>query len=311
MDDAGSSHEPEAHNPLPVPAPSQSGLVPINDVSLSYELFGSGYPLVLVPGEVADHRVWNDQVAAFAARYQVLRYDLRGSGQSGSATGPFSYVADLATLLRAVHMDHPDRPYLVGFLEGAGVAVEYALEYPEQIGALVLVGPLIRGYVPATVSEEGLARVAEGFSLMFRGATPEERMDNFIEAGMSMPGSASSADWPEARERQRTMATEYAQRLLASAQVPGWQEGWFHWRQQAWLEPPAFQRLAEIQVPTLILEHGPLGPDAQQRTTALAQAIANATVVVLQADSSNITMEQPERFNQVVLDFLQTTRAAH
>jgi pimeloyl-ACP methyl ester carboxylesterase len=284
-------------------------LIPIDDVSLYYELFGSGDPLVLIPGEVADHRVWNDQVGAFAAHYQVLRYDLRNSGQSGSATGPFGYVADLATLLHAVPLDHPEHPYLVGILEGAGVAVEYALEYPDHVGALVLVEPLIRGYMPATVSEEDQARIAEGFSLMFRGATLEERMHNFIEAGISMPGSASGADWPEARERQRTMATEQAERLLAVAHAPGWQEGWGRWRQQAWLEPPAFQRLSEIGVPTLIIRHGPLGSGAQQHTTALTQALANATVAVLPADF--ITMEQPERFNQLVLDFLQTAQAAH
>ena len=183
MDDAGLSHEPETHNPLPVPTPSHSGLIPIDGVSLSYELFGSGDPLVLVPGEVADRRVWNDQVAAFAAHYQVLRYDLRGSGRSENATGPFSYVTDLATLLRAVPLDHPDRPSLVGFMEGAGVAVEYALEYPDRVRALVLVEPMIRGYVPATVSEEDQARVAEGFSLTFGGLPPASACTTSLRQG--------------------------------------------------------------------------------------------------------------------------------
>src|SRR5215469_9223150 len=84
MDDATASDPLETNNSTLVPAPSQSGLIPVNGVNLYYELFGSGHSLVLVPGEVADSRIWNDQVASFAERYRVVRFDLRGSGRSES-----------------------------------------------------------------------------------------------------------------------------------------------------------------------------------------------------------------------------------
>jgi pimeloyl-ACP methyl ester carboxylesterase len=291
MDDATSLRGPETSSSTPVPAPSQSGLIPVDGVGLYYELFGSGYPVVLVPGEVVDSRIWNDQVAAFAERYQVVRFDPRGSGRSESGTEPFTYVGDMATVLRTLRVDIA---YLVGIADGATLAVEYCLEYPHQVEALVLFGPAIRGYMPATISPEAQQRFHEVFSHV-TGATPEERMQQFIEAGMSLPEYAPVR--PKARERMRTIATEYAQRLLAD---PTWMER----RAHAGLEPPAFQRLSEIHVPTLIVERGPLEFNAPQRIEALSHAIAGAKVVTMPAESSMINIDQPEAFNRIVLDFL-------
>ena len=292
MDDATSSDKPETNSSIPVPASSQSGLIPVNGAGIYYELFGSGSPVVLVPGEVIDSRVWNDQVAAFAERYQVVRFDLRGSGRSESGSEPFTYVGDMATVLRTLHVDPA---YLVGIADGANLAVEYALEYPHQVEALVLVGPTIRGYIPATMSPEAVERFIEVFSHV-TGATPEERLQQFIEAGMSLPEYARIR--PETRERMHTMATENTQRLLADL------AGWMERRAHAWLEPPAFQRLSEIHVPTLIVAGEPLIGNAPQQIEALSQAIAGAKVVLMPAESTAINMDQPDVFNRIILDFL-------
>jgi pimeloyl-ACP methyl ester carboxylesterase len=305
MDDAISSGGPETSRSIPVPAPSQSGLIPVNGVNLHYELFGSGSPLVLVPGEVADSRIWDDQIAAFAERYQVVRFDSQGSGRSESGTEPFTYVGDMASMLSTLHVD---RAYLAGIVDGATLAVEYALEHPDQVEALVLVNTTIRGYVPETISPEDQARVAAFFSHLtstmleeqLASATPEERLQQFIEVGMSIP-ELSPTDRPEARARLRSMATEYGQRLLAAAKVPGWEK----LRAHVWLEPPAFQRLSEIYVPTMIVVGEPLTVGAQQAVEALAHAIAGAKVALIPAgESTMINVEQPEAFNRMVLDFL-------
>jgi pimeloyl-ACP methyl ester carboxylesterase len=188
-----------------------------------------------------------------------------------------------------------DRLGLVGAGDGATLAVEYALDYPQQVEALVFVGPSIRGYMPATISPEAVERFNEVFSHV-TGATPEERMQQFIEAGMGLPEYARSR--PEVRERMRTIATEYTQRILADL------IGWMEWSAHAWLEPPAFQRLSEIHVPTLIVEPEPLEFNAPQRVEALSHAIAGAKAVTMPAESSLINLDQPEAFNRIVLDFL-------
>ena len=266
-------------------------MIPVDGVGIYYERFGSGYPVVLVPGAVADSRIWDDQVAAFAERYMVVRFDLRGSGRSESGTEPFTYVGDMASMLRTLQVDPA---YLVGIAEGASLAVEYAVEYPHQVEALVLVNNSIRGYMPATISPEGLERLDEVLSHV-TGTTPEERLQQFVETSMSLP--EFSHQRPEVRERMRTIATEFVQRMTANME-------WMGRTQHAWLEPPAFQRLSEIHVPTLIVVRGPLDSDAQQSVEAVSHAIAGAKVVLMLAESTMVNVEQPGAFNRIALDFL-------
>lgn len=48
---------------------------------------GEGEPLVLIHAGIADMRMWDPQVAPFAERPRVVRYDMRGFGQSPAVAG--------------------------------------------------------------------------------------------------------------------------------------------------------------------------------------------------------------------------------
>jgi hypothetical protein len=121
-------------------------------------------------------------------------------------------------------------------------------------------------------------------------------MQQFIETSFSMPEYSPPADRPEVRERMRTIVTEYTQRVLAD---PTWPER----RQHVWLEPPAFQRLSELHVPTLLVMGAPLKFDAPQYIEALSQAIAGAKVILMPTGESN-WIDLNEAFNRIVLGFL-------
>src|SRR5438034_5877517 len=69
---------------------------------LHYERVGSGEPLVLIHAAVADARMWDAQIAPFAQRYQVIRYDAQGFGQSPAAVEPATRAEDLYELLRTL-----------------------------------------------------------------------------------------------------------------------------------------------------------------------------------------------------------------
>jgi pimeloyl-ACP methyl ester carboxylesterase len=65
---------------------TQQGFADVNGARLYFEMAGSGHPVVLIHGFTLDTRMWNDQFEVFAQPYQVLRYDLRGFGQSALPT---------------------------------------------------------------------------------------------------------------------------------------------------------------------------------------------------------------------------------
>ena len=123
----------------------KTGKAEVNGAQIYYEVAGEGEPLVLVHAGIADSRMWEGQVAAFAERYRVIRYDLRGFGKSEMVEGPFSHQEDLCALLDALGVE---RAHLVGCSMGGGAVLDFALEYPERVGNLVLVGSAISGFRP-------------------------------------------------------------------------------------------------------------------------------------------------------------------
>ncbi|MFF9768581.1 alpha/beta fold hydrolase [Streptomyces sp. NPDC014636] len=107
------------------------------DGRLAYREAGSGAPLVLLHGGFTDHRMWEEQLRAFAPGHRVIAWDARGHGASDNATRPFRQVDDLAALLRGLDAAPA---VLVGLCMGGGIAVDCALEYPELVRALVISG---------------------------------------------------------------------------------------------------------------------------------------------------------------------------
>ena len=110
---------------------------------LSYVVDGDGPPVVLVHAGVADHHRWDAVAPALAARHTVVRYDLRGFGESAPPTGPFDETDDLLRLLDHLGLE---RVRLVGASWGGRVAVEFALAHPDRVHCLALLAPPWPGY---------------------------------------------------------------------------------------------------------------------------------------------------------------------
>ena len=99
------------------------------------------------------------QFVAFARLYRTIRYDRRGYGKSSRPNRPFSDVSDLYRLLRHLGINEA---YLLGISNGGKVALEFALEHPGMVAALMLVGPSLGGYRP---SDEKQRRISEILSV--------------------------------------------------------------------------------------------------------------------------------------------------
>ncbi|MFE0632532.1 alpha/beta fold hydrolase [Streptomyces sp. NPDC058864] len=110
---------------------------------LSCTVTGDGPPVVLVHAGVADHRMWDGAVPGLAEHHTVIRYDMRGFGQSPPPTGPFSEHDDLRRVL-----DHfgLDRARVVGASFGGRVALDFALAHPGRVHSLAVFSPPWPGY---------------------------------------------------------------------------------------------------------------------------------------------------------------------
>ncbi|WP_255306195.1 alpha/beta fold hydrolase [Streptomyces sp. Wb2n-11] len=119
------------------PASTPTRLLQTADGRLAYREAGSGPSLVFLHGGFLDHRMWEEQIRAFAPHYRVIAFDARGHGGSDNAAGPFRHADDVAALLRGLEAAPA---VLVGVSMGGATAVDCALEHPELVRAVVVSG---------------------------------------------------------------------------------------------------------------------------------------------------------------------------
>ncbi len=259
---------------------SKTSIATVNSTQLSYEVKGQGHPLVFIHGGVISSSEWNEQFAPFAERYQTIRYDVRGFGKSAPRTVPYSNVEDLYQLLRFLKVG---KTYLVGGSMGGAIAVDFALEHPEMVDALVLVGPALGGWpYSLAFAQRGyqiiLATVAEG---------PAKGADLWLDSYL-IPAPQN----PEARQQFRQ---------LFIADFHGFLAPWYLARP---LNPPTLQRLSELHVPTLIITGELEDPENLAVADTLATKVGGARKITVSQAGHIVAMEKPAEFNRIVLDFL-------
>ena len=125
---------------------------------------GEGDSLVLVTGEFFDSRMWDEQISLMTQAYKVLRYDLRGTGQSSRISSEYSHTNDLAALLELLNIQHA---HVLGIMQGANIALELALHHPEYVRSLIFAAANFHGYVPPRFPDKAMAEVEDMLTNLF------------------------------------------------------------------------------------------------------------------------------------------------
>lgn len=110
------------------------------DVSLYYKEKGNGTPLILLHGNGENGDYFRHQIEYFSESYRVIAVDTRGHGQSPRGTAPFTmeqFAKDLNGLMEKLGIP---KAIILGFSDGANIAMKFALKYPEKVQALILNG---------------------------------------------------------------------------------------------------------------------------------------------------------------------------
>ena len=222
---------------MPTRADFQSGYAPSGAARIYFEASGVGPGLVFVHAGVSDSRMWEPQFDTFAAKYRVVRYDHRGFGKSKMPGGPYALRDDLLSVIRQLGIA---RATFVGCSMGGATIIDFALEHPEMVSALVLVGSGVTGLNdPSQLSADTLKHWAE-----FLTAARDRDVDRAreLEAKYWIDGPSRDAALvdPVYRERARQLHREN----FSLEQMT---------RQEQPLKPPAIGRLGEIAAPTLVV----------------------------------------------------------
>lgn len=268
-----------------------SGFAEVNGTRLYYEVAGSGHPLTLVHGALVNRHLWDEQVAAFAQHYTVVRYDMRGFGDSALVKADqagYSSTADLYALLQFLGIEHT---YLLGLSAGGGLAIDFTIEHPEVIDALIAVAAGVSGfeYQPSEGEvEEPWQQVQEALKQGEVDRAVELNLRYWTDGPRRTPDQVNA----QARERVREMTTANYRRADDHGVWP------------RFLEPPAAGRLDEIKVPTLILYGDADVREVAEAAHALERGVTGARTVVIPDAAHHPNLEKPAEFDQAVLAFL-------
>lgn len=185
----------------------RTGFVDTSGTQLYYEMMGEGHPLVLLHGGYMDRRMWDDQFAVFAQNYRVIRYDIRGFGKSALPQVPYADRQDLFNLLTFLDVE---KTYLLGLSLGGEVALDFTLEYPGMVEALILVGSPVPGYpVELMFTQEQLEQQIQRWT-PFGQAMRERNIPAMVDLLMDDETLVPSPKYPAARQRVRDNLSEYS-----------------------------------------------------------------------------------------------------
>jgi pimeloyl-ACP methyl ester carboxylesterase len=203
---------------------------------LAYDITGSGRGagVLLIHAGVNDRRSWRQVVERLSPRHRCVAYDMRGFGETTyERDDGWSPVADALAVADAAGLE---RPVVVACSMGGQVALDFTLAHPDRVAALALIGTAIRGAPYPDLTEGPTAALND------RIDAAGENIDEVgrLEAWMWLDGPSA----PEGRVSGefRDLFLEMNDRPLR-AEDPG---------DQADI-PPAWPRLGEIAVPTLIM----------------------------------------------------------
>lgn len=265
---------------------SQTGFAHLNGTQVYYEIAGSGAPLVLVHAGIADSGMWDEQFSILAHDFTVVRYDMRGFGQTPMTAGTFAHRHDLAALLQHLNIS---RTALLGCSMGGEMIIDFALEFSDIATALIPVAAGVSGHV-----FEG-EQPAQWNALVAAYDQGDLVQASEYEVQIWVDGPHRRPDQVPAHIRDRVRAMNLI--ALATPEDLGTEQQ---------LDPPAISRLHDIHVPTLVIIGELDQPRILEQCAWIAQAIPQAETVTLPT-AHLPSMERPAEFNQIVQAFLQRT----
>jgi len=259
--------------------------IAVDGAELHVEVTGEGRPIVFVHGLGLSGALWQRMRAGFGDGNRLVVVDLRGAGRSRELERRELSLArwadDLGSAVRALDLD---RPVLVGASLGATVALKYALERPDEVGALVLIG-----------TEANLSNLAPRMH-----ASAERIESDGLQVWVDEVWSKNPPFSESSLRRDPSMLDDYRAWLLENDPVDYVRQC----RAIARAESLG-HRLGEVVHPTLVIVGSDDNRTLPEHGRELARAIPQARLVELSGVGHTIPLEAPVEAARAIAAFLR------
>jgi pimeloyl-ACP methyl ester carboxylesterase len=236
--------------------------------------------------------MWRPQIACLGLSNRAIAYDRQGFGATPAAAVTTSDSSNLLAVLDEFADGRAG--VVIGCSDGGRIAIDAALSAPDRIRALVLVAPAVSGAPPSGYPDEAKATVvaleaAERAGDLDRVNELEAQL--WLDGPLAAPGRVSGA-------ARRLFIDMNAIALRAPKLGPSPQVA------------PAYPRLREIGIPTLIIWGTLEFPDIQARCQHLLHEIPGARARVMSGVAHLPSLEQPAALTRLIAGFINSLSAA-
>ena len=241
---------------------------------VGYDEAGDGPAVVLLHAGLLDRRMWAPQWRPFTERHRTIRFDAPGFGDSDPPAAEYVLADVLGGMLDALEIESAA---LVGGSMGGKAAIDYALGRPHRVWALVAMAPGLSGFSFRAYSEEQDARGEAAWDARDLTALADLWLEVWAPLG--------------ADETLRRIAHDSAKTLALPEEVDP--------------DQPAVGRLSELRAPTLVVSGAHDVEGINDICRLLARELPDARLEVFQDSDHLPSYREPERFNRLVLEFLE------
>lgn len=259
-----------------------------NGINIYYEIHGKGEPLLLIQGTF-DSAAWALQVPALSQKYEVIIFDNRGTGRTDAPQPPYSIedmTNDALGLLESLGID---RAHLLGYSIGGYVALEMGIRRPELVNGLILCA------TSNGMSSLGRYRTRIWTEMFKDDATTERILRDFLPWVFS-ERFFDNEENSEAFIRS-ALTSQHPQTIQGLTGLAGAITGY-----------RGTTKLAEIKSPALIISGSEDLAAPAWLGKRIADGIHGARMAVLEGAAHMMIIEDSERLNNIVLDFLEGLR---
>jgi pimeloyl-ACP methyl ester carboxylesterase len=290
---SGCNYLPHAYEPRSPQIPDARTIPLSSGAILTFAQVGSGQPVVLVHGAIADLRIWNAQQGTALKAFRLVAYSRRyhypnAWDGNGSDYTEANHDRDLVALIRELGLG---RVHLVGHGTGAQIALEVARAHPELVRTLVLIEPQTAGVAG---DRPGFAPLAEERDRVWTGMETALRADDAEKAAKQL------FDWANASPgAYDALPPPFKGEILDNARILPFQ--------LAQPPPPLLcGDLSTLALPVLVVSGQRSNPFYGAVADAVAACIQGALRETTPSAGHDLQRENPDSFNAQLVGFLTT-----
>ncbi len=111
----------------------------VNGVKLSYRIYGTGFPVILIHGYGAKKEIWKPQIVDLRKRFKVIAFDLRGTGESDRPNMHYTMKMLAEDVNGLIDFMLIEKAHIIGRSFGGMIAQNFTLLFPHKVEKLVLI----------------------------------------------------------------------------------------------------------------------------------------------------------------------------